>query len=93
MAVVTVLELINDILPDDQLESYDAIEAMLLSKEEPLKKAFSLQPISFHSVNSISEKALHSISLEHKPKMQKEHFDLKFANAELRYSIQLIFSV
>ena len=30
-AIMTVLELINDILPDDQLESYDAIEKLLLS--------------------------------------------------------------
>lgn len=31
LAVVTVLELVDNILPDDQLESYDAIEGLLLS--------------------------------------------------------------
>ncbi|WP_339916946.1 hypothetical protein [Yeosuana marina] len=33
LAIVTILELINDILPDDQLESYDAIEKLFLAKE------------------------------------------------------------
>lgn len=33
-AVVTVLELIDNILPDDQLSSYDEIEKLLLSKEQ-----------------------------------------------------------
>ncbi|WP_172435968.1 hypothetical protein, partial [Sediminicola luteus] len=32
-AVVAILELINDILPDDQLTSYDAIEKLLLSDD------------------------------------------------------------
>jgi len=33
-AVVTILELIDNILPDDQLESYDAIEELLFSEKE-----------------------------------------------------------
>lgn len=33
LAIVTILELINDILPDEQLESYDAIEKLLLVRE------------------------------------------------------------
>lgn len=33
LAIVTILELINDILPDEQLESYDAIEKLLLKGE------------------------------------------------------------
>ncbi|MBD0833344.1 hypothetical protein [Aestuariibaculum sediminum] len=32
LAIVTILELINDILPDEQLESYDAIEKLLLER-------------------------------------------------------------
>jgi hypothetical protein len=32
-AGVTILELINDILPDDQLASYDAIEKLLMSDD------------------------------------------------------------
>jgi len=32
--VVTILELIDNILPDDQLSSYDEIEKLLLSKEQ-----------------------------------------------------------
>jgi hypothetical protein len=34
LAVVTILELIDNILPDDQLESYDKIEELLLSEKE-----------------------------------------------------------
>ncbi|MDY7396334.1 hypothetical protein UMM65_13870 [Aureibaculum sp. 2210JD6-5] len=34
MAVVTLLELIDNILPDDQLEAYDSIEKLLLSEEK-----------------------------------------------------------
>ncbi|SFT07760.1 hypothetical protein SAMN04487906_2812 [Zhouia amylolytica] len=33
-AIIMVLELINDILPHDQLKSYDKIEELLLSGEE-----------------------------------------------------------
>ncbi len=33
-AVITILELIDNILPDDQLSSYDDIEKLLLSKEQ-----------------------------------------------------------
>ncbi len=33
-AVITILELIDNILPDDQLSSYDEIEKLLLSKEQ-----------------------------------------------------------
>lgn len=32
--VITILELIDNILPDDQLSSYDDIEKILLSKEQ-----------------------------------------------------------
>lgn len=34
LSVVTILELIDDILPDEQLESYDKIEELLLSDKE-----------------------------------------------------------
>jgi hypothetical protein len=34
LAVVTILELIDNMLPDDQLESYDNIEKLLLSDKE-----------------------------------------------------------
>lgn len=34
LAVVTILELIDDILPDDQLDSYDKIEKLVLSDDE-----------------------------------------------------------
>jgi hypothetical protein len=34
LAVVTILELIDNILPGDQLESYDKIEELLLSEKE-----------------------------------------------------------
>jgi len=40
LAVVTILELINDILPDDQLDSYDKIEELLLSDEEMERHKF-----------------------------------------------------
>jgi len=33
-AIVTILELIDNILPDDQLSSYDEIEKLLLLKEQ-----------------------------------------------------------
>ncbi|HET8963224.1 MAG TPA: hypothetical protein VFM99_04970 [Chitinophagales bacterium] len=40
MAIVTILELIDDILPDDQLDSYDAIEKLLLPDEEMERHKF-----------------------------------------------------
>ena len=33
-AVITILEMVIDILPDDQLDSYDRIEKLLLKEEE-----------------------------------------------------------
>tara|TARA_R110001583_G_scaffold25463_4_gene92082 strand:+ start:2135 stop:2506 length:372 start_codon:yes stop_codon:yes gene_type:complete len=40
LAVVTILELIDDILPDDQLDSYDKIEELLLSDEKMVRHKF-----------------------------------------------------
>lgn len=40
LAIVTILELIDNILPDDQLESYDAMEKLLLSDEEMARHKF-----------------------------------------------------
>lgn len=37
LVVVTLLELADNILPDDQLESYDAIEELLLPEEQQSK--------------------------------------------------------
>jgi hypothetical protein len=34
LAVVTILELIDNILPDEQLESHDKIEDLLLSEKQ-----------------------------------------------------------